>query len=280
MSKCPYCGQDAGWLHKVHKECQEKHDAGLQQIKEHFQSAADGTLPLDVAHLKVEQIAADSVINQSTLQHLAIGAFESAINHALADDLLSEKEEKQLGEFISHFDFGISIDELSKNPVYMRMVKAAVLRDITEGKIPERLSVDSALPFNFQKSERLIWLFQHVEYLQPRTHTTYQGRTNGVSVRIAKGLYFRTSQFSGNPIATTQLTRLDCGLLAVTTKHIYFAGAMKSLRIRYDKIISFVPFSDGVGVQRENVSKADVFVTNDGWFTHNLLVNLAQFEPA
>ena len=280
MGKCPYCGQDAGWMRKAHKECQERHDAGQQHINELMQSATDGMLALDVAQGKVEQVAADSAIARSTLKSLALSTFESAINKALADDFLSQKEEEHLMAFISRFSYDLSIEELSRNPIYMKLLKAAVLRDLMEGRIPERLGVSSPLPFNFQKSERMVWVFQHVKYLQPRTHTTYHGQSSGVSVRIAKGLYFRTGQFHGQPITQTQLTHIDTGLIAVTTKHIYFAGGIKSLKIRFDKVFSFIPFSDGVGVQRENVSKADVFVTNDGWFTHNLLVNLAQFDPA
>ena len=37
----------------------------------------------------------------------------------------------------------------------------------------------------------------------------------------------------------------DTGLLGFTTKHLYFSGAKKKFRVRYDKIVDFEPFSDG-----------------------------------
>jgi hypothetical protein len=39
-------------------------------------------------------------------------------------------------------------------------------------------------------------------------------------------------------------------MLAVTDRHIYFAGPRKSLRIPYDDILSFTPYDTGIGIGR------------------------------
>jgi hypothetical protein len=47
--------------------------------------------------------------------------------------------------------------------------------------------------------------------------------------------------------------------------------------VAYDKIVSFTPYSDGIGIQRDaQTAKPQVFVTGDGWFTYNLIANLAK----
>jgi len=70
---------------------------------------------------------------------------------------------------------------------------------------------------------------------------------------------------------------VDTDLLGVTTKHIYFAGASKRFRINYSKIVAFEPYEDGIGVQRDaQRAKHQSFLTGDGWFVYNLIVNLAQ----
>ncbi len=70
---------------------------------------------------------------------------------------------------------------------------------------------------------------------------------------------------------------VDHGLFVVTNKNVYFAGPHKSLRLPYSKIVSFQLFSDGMGLTRDAASaKPQVFVTNDGWFTYNLVTNLAK----
>lgn len=51
----------------------------------------------------------------------------------------------------------------------------------------------------------------------------------------------------------------------------------RRFRIKYDKIVAFEPYSDGIGVQRDAVTaKPQSFVTDDGWITYNLITNLAQ----
>ena len=64
--------------------------------------------------------------------------------------------------------------------------------------------------------------------------------------------------------------------MLITNKHIYFAGE-KAFRVKYDKIVSFQPFEDGIGIQKDGVTaKPQVFKNIDGWFAYNLVTNLSQ----
>jgi hypothetical protein len=93
-----------------------------------------------------------------------------------------------------------------------------------------------------------------------------------------KGLYYRTGAFEGHSVARTERTHVDTGLVGITNKHIYFSGELKSFRVPYAKIVSFEPFRDGIGIVRDAVTaKSQIFVTHDGWFTYNLVTNLAHF---
>ena len=54
-------------------------------------------------------------------------------------------------------------------------------------------------------------------------------------------------------------------------------GPKKKFRVRYDRIVDFEPFSDSLGLMRDaQTAKPQSFRTGDGWFAHNLAVNLAQ----
>lgn len=139
------------------------------------------------------------------------------------------------------------------------------------------MKIDGGLPFNLQKSEKVVWVFQGVNYYEEKTRTRYVGGSHGVSVRIAKGLYYRTGAFKGERVQTSETVHANTGLLGVTNKHIYFAGPSKRFRIAYNKIVAFEPFSHGIGVQRDaQTAKPQSFLTGDGWFTYNLITNLAQ----
>jgi hypothetical protein len=172
---------------------------------------------------------------------------------------------------------GLGQEQLDQSGAYTTLVKAITIREVLEGKLPERFSLAGSLPFNFKKAEKLVWLFQGVGYAEERTTTRYQGSYQGVSLKVAKGVYYRTGGFRGNPIPVTTSATIDNGALAVTQKHIYFAGSSKSFRIPYSKIVTITPFSDGIGIQRDAASaKPQLFTTGDGWFAYNLLSNLAK----
>lgn len=273
MSKCKFCGKDAGFLRSAHKDCESVFEKGRVEVEDLLFASARGKLSLSIADADIKNVVRDSYIDEMTYHQSVVKCFEQAIDIALSDDLLSEEEEAYLDSYMDchKLDKG----QLSSNPSYLRLVKAGVLRDLLDGNFPERVVIDGRLPINFQKFEKIIWVFQDVDYLQPRTRTTYEGRSSGVSVRVMKGIYYRTGQFQGNPVQTTQIVPVDTGLLVVTNKHLYFVGSTKTHRIPFSKIIAYQPYSDAISISRDGIMKQDIFKTNDGWFTYNLISNLA-----
>jgi hypothetical protein len=236
--------------------------------------AALGMHPIEGLSNELAGIAENSFISSEQIRETLISGWEQAVSHFLEDGNLEIQEEDRLTSFAEHF--ALTQEDLDKNGAYTKFVRGAVLRELMEGKIPKRCQPVGALPFNFQRSETLIWIFNNVAYYEDKTRRRYVGGSQGVSFRIAKGLYYRVGSFRGHPVETTERVHVDTGILAVTTKHIYFHGSTKSFRVRFDKIVSFTPYSDGIGIQRDaSTAKPQVFVTGDGWFTYNLLVNIA-----
>lgn len=151
------------------------------------------------------------------------------------------------------------------------------MRDVLNGILPQRWSTDGQLPINLQKGEQIVWAFPGSRYLEDKTRREFVGGSQGVSVRVMKGVYYRAGAFRGHSVEHTERVHIDTGFVAVTNKNIYFVGPRKSVRLPFTKIISFEPFSDGVGVMRDTATaKAQIFVTGDGWFTYNLVTNLAR----
>ncbi|HET91215.1 MAG TPA: hypothetical protein ENN99_10835 [Chloroflexi bacterium] len=275
MGQCIYCGKPAGFLKKTHKECKQQHDQGKSEVISLVGKIGAEGGNLHRLENSIEHVASTSFIDKDTLNSLVASGWEMAVNIAFDDGLLSEEEESALSELKEHFSLPQQI--LDRNGAYSKLVKGAVLRDIMNGNLPERMKVDGGLPFNLQKSEKVVWVFQSVNYYEEKTRTRYVGGSQGVSVRIAKGLYYRTGAFKGERVQTSETVHADTGLLGVTNKHIYFAGPSKRFRIAYNKIVTFEPFSDGIGVQRDaQTAKPQSFQTGDGWFTYNLITNLAQ----
>lgn len=274
MAKCSFCGESAGFLRKKHRQCQAKHDEGWSHMLDVAADSVVGKASRDGLETRLREIAAGSYVPSSRVRDAMILGWEKAVDHFLDDGDLDEAEEYQLSEFASLFS--LSQGDLDSKGSYSRMVKGAILRDVLNGTIPERLRVQGDLPFNFQKAEKLIWLFPDVEYYEDRKRREYVGGYHGVSFRVAKGVYYRVGAFKGRPIETTETVAVGSGPMAVTNKHIYFVGGGKSFRIRHDKIVTIQPYANGVGVQRDaQTAKPQLFITGDGWFTYNLLMNVS-----
>jgi len=282
MPNCLYCGKPAGLFRNKHALCNQQHierlraaEDGKRKIAAAAASSIAGTASFDELERTVCEIEQTSGIPSSERQSLLVKGWETAVDQFLEDGVLAAEEEHRLVEFAKRFS--LAQDALDRNGAFTKTLEAAVLRDVLNGVIPQRVSVDETLPVNLQKGEQVVWVFRDAKYLEDKTRREYVGGSQGASVRIMKGLYYRVGAFKGHAVEHTERVHIDSGCVVVTSKHIYFAGPRKSLRIPYSKIVSFQPFSDGIGVTRDaSTAKPQIFVTGDGWFAYNLITNLAR----
>jgi len=282
LGKCKYCGNPAGFLRSKHAECEEQHQqrerviqGGRQRIAIEVLRAIKDSGNFDNLEKAISEIEQSSFVPSSERKDLLVKGWENSVEQFLEDGILDTTEEKRLVEFKERF--ALSQSDLDKNGALTKTAKAAVLRDVLNGVVPQRMSFDRNLPINLQKDEQVIWAFAGSKYLEDKTRRQFVGGSQGVSVRIMKGVYYRVGAFKGHAVENTERVHVDTGLVVVTTKNIYFAGSQKSIRLPYAKIVSFEPFSDGIGVMRDTATaKPQIFVTGDGWFTYNLVTNLSQ----
>ncbi len=164
-------------------------------------------------------------LRQSTLSHddqtlLLVQAWEAAVEGALKNGLFTLDEENALNRYISHFN--LSQVQMDAHGVHTSLIKAAVLREIAEGVVPDRQNIKGAIPFNLMKSERLVWVMEDVDYIETVVRRERRGSSHGLSIRVAWGLYYRPSKFHSRVIEREETVHQDTGLLGFTTKHIYF----------------------------------------------------------
>lgn len=371
MGNCKYCGQKAGFLRRSHKDCDNAHQTGRQQMIALVADAAGESNFSEAALLSdLETIAAGSYIDADGIRAAIAEGWHQAVKEWLADGILTQDEEARLRDFRNQFaidgqdrvgqdaaaqlhraardrmmldarlaalattgggqhldelattvaeselsateqrlllaqaweaavegsieDGVLSLDEenaliryldrfdldqadVNANGAFTDMIKSAVIREAAEGLIPERLNLDTRPPFNLMKSEQLVWVINGVDYYEVKTRRERRGTSHGVSIRVAKGLYYSPRTFRSRSVEWEETVHQDTGMLGVTSKHLYFHGPRKRFRIRYDRIVSFDPYADGIGVMRDaQTAKPQEFRTGDGWFIYNLVTNLAQ----
>jgi hypothetical protein len=206
VGTCIYCGKPAGLFSNKHQECVEKRNRGWAEMVNLAKAAAMGGGSegfLEKINDRLVEIAKGSFISPDQLQKALVAGWEQAVSHFIEDGNLDCEEEDRLTRFAEHFAF--TQEDLDKNGAYTQFVKGAVLRELMEGKVPSRFHPGGRLPFNFQKSEALIWVFNNVAYLEEKTRRQYVGGSHGMSFRIAKGVYYRVGSFRGRPVETTEV---------------------------------------------------------------------------
>ena len=275
MAKCVYCGEGAGWFRSRHKECAAAHTLAVDDIATAVRNGLVNGLDAKAVRPEVEDHAAKGRVAADALSTAIGSGIAHAVQTFLEDHSLSADEERAVERYLA--ELPIEDGTVQSSGLAETIVKASLLRSLQEGTVPEpRISLKSDLPFLFQKSEKLLFAFTNVEYLEQRTRTEYQGRSQGVSIRIAKGVYYRTGSFKGNPVQVTELQSQGRGIVAVTTKHLYFGSAMTSFKIPFAKVVSIQSFSDGIQIQKDGVrSRPQVFKGVDAWFVSNVISLLA-----
>jgi len=281
MGKCKYCHQEAGFLKSKHKACEEKNNNGKKNIVGLIESTITTTTDFQNLQKDVELISESSYIGMNEVQELIAFGFDNAVEKFLEDGILSKEEEERINEFVNTF-FNTENQEnynkiLNKKGTVNKVIKSSIIRNITEGVIPETRIVTEQLPFIFQKTEKLIWVFYNVKYFEQVTKTHYRGGSHGASIRIAKGVYYRANSFKGYPVKEQEMKYIDSGIFALTSKHVYFYSSNKTFKIPFGKIITIQPYEDGIGLQKDGASsKPQVFKGIDGWFVFNIVNNLNQ----
>ncbi len=173
MANCKYCDKPAGFLRKKHAECVAQHQEhqrliqnGCSQITALSLSAIKGVESFNSLKNKISEIEQSHSIPEQNRKSLLIKSWENAVEDFLEDGVLDRDEENRLAEFKEYFS--LSQDDLNKNGVLTKTAKAAIIRDILNGIVPQRLSVEGNLPINFQKDEKIVWAFQNSQYLEDK----------------------------------------------------------------------------------------------------------------
>ena len=272
--KCRFCNRDAGFLSRKHRECQDKHDDGWSKMLSLSADAALGDRPSDGLVAELGRIAQASYASDFDVRGAVVMGWIAAAARAVDDHLVTKEEEEALDAFMTKYNIdGAEIMAVDGGmEVLERVSHMTVLQGIEAGNIPDPARWDQHdLPFRFMKSETLVWAFPDVSYLEDRVRRERVGGSRGAAVRVAKGVYVGGSQFRSRSVETEITEHVDYGILALTTKHLYFSGERRNFRIRYDRIVALEAYPDGLGVTRDaQNARRQRFVVGDGWFVCNL----------
>lgn len=131
--------------------------------------------------------------------------------------------------------------------------RQAELAEILGGKLP-------AVPINDHTGKILLMLRNGeschyrslVGLLKEKTlGREYRGGSQGVSIRVAKGLSFRVGSSRGYSVPVTGVVKFDLGNFFITSERCVFDGKRTSFSIPHQKLLSFEAYENAIQLHPE-----------------------------
>lgn len=260
---CSRCGKKIGFIGYQSKEglcspCEQesrKVEQKVQQIKQ----VKEAEIPT-----VVEQITSTRTITDEQYVFLdeldpvqRNNAFISLVDRFLADGELDKIEDKILEDLHSR----LGLDPIKST--YMEKVVpsfyVASIRD--EEKLPEfprQKLIDKAIII--KKDEIPHACFGSV-LSEIRVKTGFRAGSQGVSLRVMKGVSYRVGGTRGHVTRENELVETSRGLLIITNKRLFLhpEGSTKAVSIPLNKILSYNCFDDSIVINKEGREKPYVF---------------------
>lgn len=179
---------------------------------------------------------------------------QSQFDNIISDEKVSPQEWEQLNQIAKNLGIDISIDENVKE----RIAKYRLFWFIENEPLPIQ-----EVNLNLQKNE-VCYYNTACDWHEHRTRTqriNYSGLTS--RIRIMKGLYYNLGSITPQKVSTEELTHIDSGTAYITNKRLIFMGSKKNTTIKLDKILSFTPYLDGVGIEKDSGKSPILGINNN-----------------
>lgn len=176
---------------------------------------------------------------------------------------LSPDDERQFDLLCKNLHVTIKLDEGKRN----QLNRLKYLWQIENGEIP---SIDVTL--SLENGEKC-YFQSNCKWFEMRTVTrrvNYSGAT--ASISIMKGVRYRIGTISPRRVTNEELTEIESGKIYLTNKRIIFIGGNRNLTVRLPKILSFIPYTDGVEICKDS-GRNPMFKFNDNNDIFNMILS-------
>lgn len=183
----------------------------------------------------------NDIVNKISAEssHLLVNKLISNIN---SHERLSPDEWNELNAIAKDLNIPVNIDSATKE----RFEKFKQYWLIENGQL-SKIQID----LNLLNGENC-YCTSNVDWYESRTITkriNYAGPT--VRLQIMKGFYYRAGSLSVDRETAEKYLLIDSGKLYLTNKRLIFIGAKKNSNIKLEKILSIIPYRDGIGIQKD-----------------------------
>jgi hypothetical protein len=282
MALCEYCGESAGWFSSSHPACVAKADSTGQTVKD---LVFDGILagkPYEELSAAVQDALTDNKVLFKHVREALLQGVNDALSQLALQAPVSEDEFERLvaisgSEGFDMMSYGAGIVSRRWFSV-AQLTMSVVLWQVLHNRSPW---FEGSVDFNLGSNEIPVYQSgDNVIYAEERTVSTHVRSFGGLSVPIGGGVYYHFGGSQGHQERTSGLVQLDGGKMLITSQALYFGGRQTTFRIALDRVLSYQPYVDGVGVcESHGAPKVFVFDYSGmdaGWFFYNVLSALTR----
>ncbi|OJW96317.1 MAG: hypothetical protein BGO70_01140 [Bacteroidetes bacterium 43-93] len=214
--------------------------------QKHEEAVADGTFTNE-KKISLNTLAMDiglpDDISRKISEEVRIACIKKFVAEIVEDQRLSPQEDRKLQQMAKNLEVDLSYTPETKQ----QLNKLRLYWALENETLPE---VKTSI--SLYKNEICHLIIPGVAWCEMRTVRTHVSTVGySTSIRIAKGIYLRSTSHKPRSYSTEQLKQLDRGTLYLTSKRILVTGTHKSYNIRLEKILEFDPYKDGIEIRKD-----------------------------
>lgn len=211
-----------------------------------LQAVCDGKLTEEEID-NLDKNKKDLGLTEDDVADMRVEVFAVAYTVAKEDKQISKEEEKELKKIQNYLGLTDNQTQISKK----EFARYRLLNEIQKGNLPA-ISVSN---LRTQKGEIVHWVESAILSEEKVLRRRYEGGSQGVSFRIAKGITYRVGGHRGYSVSETGLVPVGFGELVITNKRIIFRGDGKVFAVKLEKIFDMQIFTNGMRFAENNRSK-------------------------
>jgi hypothetical protein len=212
---------------------------------------------------EIEKRQAELDLSDSEVKGIRIHAYKTAYLNAKEDGSITTAKIEELEKLKTQFDL-TDDDVACEQKVLLRL---RLITQIAEGSLPVIAKHDLPAELGnliLQKGETVHWIEVVALKEEKVISKKYEGGSQGVSIRLAKGLHYRVGGHRGHLVSTSAVVPVSIGGFIITNKRIIFRGDKKSFSLRHDNILDISFYDDGVSIaETSGKNRLVTFAKND-----------------
>lgn len=177
-------------------------------------------------------------------QNLVSSIFKLQLKNVIADRLLSPSEESMMKKLLVQLEIGNDISSVHMEAKdFRQLIFYKALWQTENGYMLPLTNHNLAL----QKDEECYMAFPVLLFEQQNISAGYKSINNSLSIPVRNGVRYKIGTSYSLPMIET-VTNQYPGTIYLTDRRIIFSGGNKSFKIKFDNLISYTPFSNGINL--------------------------------